>query len=80
MLSELQNSKKIVGLKQVTNSIENGTAIKVFLAKDVAPDIYDHILNLCKVNEIAIEFTDTRKQLGTACKIDVPAAVAAIIG
>lgn len=80
MLSELQNSKKIVGLKQVANSIENGTAKKVFLAKDVAPDIYDHILNLCKVNEIAIEFTDTRKQLGTACKIDVPAAVAAIIG
>ena len=80
MLSELQNSKKIVGLKQVANSIENGTAVKVFLAKDVAPDIYDHILNLCKVNEIAIEFTDTRKQLGTACKIDVPAAVAAIIG
>jgi ribosomal protein L7Ae-like RNA K-turn-binding protein len=32
------------------------------------------------VNEIPVEFTDTRKQLGTACKIDVPAAVAAIIG
>ena len=80
MLSELQNSKKIVGLKQVANSIEKGTAKKVFLAKDVAPDIYDHILNLCKVNEIPVEFTDTRKQLGTACKIDVPAAVAAIIG
>ena len=79
MLSELQNSKKIVGLKQVVNSIENKSAKKVFLAKDVAPDIYDHVLNLCKVNEITVEFTDTRRQLGTACKIDVPAAVAAIV-
>ena len=79
MLSELQISDKIVGLKQVVNSIEKGNAKKVFLAKDVAPDIYDNILNLCKVNEIDIEFADTRKQLGAACKIDVPAAVAAII-
>ena len=78
MLSELQNSKKIVGFKQVVNTIEKGSAKKVFLAKDVSPDIYDHILNLCKVNEIPVEFTDTRKQLGNACKIDVPAAVAAI--
>lgn len=79
MLSELQNSNKIVGLKQVVNSIGNGTAKKVFLAKDVSPDIYDHILNLCKVNEIPLSFADTRKQLGNACKIDVPAAVAVII-
>ena len=27
MLSELQNSKKIVGLKQVVNSIENKNAV-----------------------------------------------------
>ena len=76
MLSELQNSKKIVGLKQVANSIENGTAKKVFLAKDVAPDIYDHILNLCKVNEIAIEFTDTRKLCFTKSTAG-PAAISA---
>ena len=80
MLSELQNSKKIVGLKQVVNSIENKNAKKVFLAKDVAPDIYDKIVDLCKSNNVEIEFADTMKQLGNACKIDVPAAVAAIIG
>ena len=80
MLSELHNSEKIVGLKQVINSIERGSARKVFLAKDVSPDIYDNVLNLCKVNEIPVVFADTRKQLGNACNIDVPAAVAAIIG
>ena len=80
MLSELHSSEKIVGLKQVINSIERGSARKVFLAKDVSPDIYDNVLNLCKVNEIPVVFADTRKQLGNACNIDVPAAVAAIIG
>ncbi len=80
MLDNLQNSQKVVGLKQVRRSIEEHTAKKVFLAKDVAPDIYGKIVDLCNVNGVEIEFVDSMKQLGNACKIDVPAAVAAIIG
>lgn len=79
MLEELKDSKKVVGLKQVRRSVEEGTAKKVFLAEDVAPDIYDKIVDLCKANNVEIEFVDSMKQLGNACKIDVSAAVAAII-
>lgn len=79
MLDELQNSKKVVGLKQVTRSIEENTAKKVFLAKDVSPNIYDKIVDLCTAKNIEIEYADTMKQLGNACKIDVSAAVAAIV-
>lgn len=79
MLDELQNSKKVVGLKQVTRSIEENTAKKVFLAKDVSPNIYDKIVDLCLAVNIEIEYADTMKQLGNACKIDVSAAVAAIV-
>ena len=79
MLTELQNSKKVVGFKQVRRSIEDGTAKKVFLAKDVSPDIYDKIVELCKENNLDVIFADSMKQLGNACKIDVSAAVAAII-
>ncbi|MBQ7756100.1 MAG: ribosomal L7Ae/L30e/S12e/Gadd45 family protein [Oscillospiraceae bacterium] len=79
MLEELKNSNKVVGLKQVRRSVEEGTAKKVFLAEDVAPDIYDKIVDLCKANNVEIEFADSMKQLGNACKIDVSAAVAAII-
>ena len=80
MLDELKDSKKVVGLKQVRRSVEEGTAKKVFLAEDVAPDIYEKIVALCKANSVEIEFADSMKQLGNACKIDVSAAVAAIIG
>ena len=80
MLTELQNSKKVVGFKQVLRSIEDGTAKKVFLAKYVSPDIYDKIVELCKEKNIDVVFADSMKQLGNACKIDVSAAVAAIIG
>ncbi len=79
MLEELKDSKKVVGLKQVKRSVEEGTAKKVFLAEDVAPDIYDKIVDLCKANNVEIIFADSMKQLGNACKIDVSAAVAAII-
>lgn len=80
MFKNIQNSNKVVGLKQVRRSIEDHTAKKVYLAKDVAPDIYDKIVDLCNSNGVEIEIVDSMKQLGNACKIDVPAAVAAIIG
>lgn len=79
MLDELLKAKKVVGLKQVTHSIEENTALKVFLARDVSPNIYDKIVDLCSVNNVEIEYADAMKQLGNICKIDVPAAVAAIL-
>lgn len=79
MLDELKNAKKVVGLKQVARSIGENTVLKVFLAKDVSPDIFDKIVDLCSVGNVEIEYTDNMKQLGNACKIDVPAAVAAIL-
>ncbi len=79
MLDELKSSRRIVGLKRVTRSIENDTAKKVFLAEDVSPNIYEKIVDLCKANNIEIEFVDTMKHLGAACKIDVGSAVASIL-
>ncbi|MDO4744905.1 MAG: ribosomal L7Ae/L30e/S12e/Gadd45 family protein [Clostridia bacterium] len=79
MLDVLQKSKKVVGLKQVTRSVEDNTALKVFLAKDVSPNIYDKIVTLCSNHNVEVVYVDTMKQLGNICKIDVSAAVAAIL-
>ena len=79
MLDELVRAKKVVGFKQTVRSIEDESAKKVFLAKDVSPDIFDNVANLCKIYGIEIEYVETMRQLGTACKIDVPAAVAALL-
>ncbi len=79
MLNELQNSKKVVGFKQVIRAVEKNNALKVFLAEDVSPNVYEKIVEICKVGNLEIEYADTMKQLGNICNIDVPAAVAAII-
>lgn len=79
MLDELKNSQKVVGLKQVKRSFEKNAVLKVFLAKDVSPDVRDKIVEMCKSGNVEIEYADTMKQLGDICNIDVSAAVAAII-
>ena len=79
MLDELSQAKRVVGLKQTVRSIQENDVKKVFLAKDVSPNIYDKIVSLCSEKNIEVEYADTMKQLGNICKIDVPAAVAAIL-
>lgn len=79
MLNELKNSKKVVGLKQVKRAFENDMVLKVFLAKDVSPDVYDKIVDMCEAGNVEIEYADTMKQLGNICNIDVSATVAAIL-
>lgn len=79
MLDELRQAKKVVGLKQTVRSVEEGTAVKVFLARDASTDIYNKISTLCSVRGVDVEYADTMEQIGDVCNIDVSAAVAAII-
>ena len=79
MLTELSCKNKVVGLKQTLRAIREKTATTVFLAKDASPDIYDRVVDLCSVDGVKIVYADTMKQLGSACKIDVPSAVAAVL-
>ena len=79
MLDELGQANKVVGLKQTVRSIEEGCVKKVFLARDVSPNIHNKIVTMCSVHGIEIEYVDTMKQIGDVCRIDVSAAVAAII-
>lgn len=79
MLDELRQVRKVVGLKQTVRAVEDGTAEKVFLARDASPDIYNKVVTLCSVNNVKVEYVDSMKQLGEVCRIDVSAAVAALL-
>ncbi len=79
MLSDLECPNKVVGLKQTIRAIDEGKVSKVFLAKDVSSDIYNKISVKCQKNGIEIEYVERMKDMGDVCKIDVPAAVAAIL-
>ena len=79
MLNELSCKNKVVGLKQTLRAIREKTVVKVFVAKDASPDIYDRVVDLCAVDGVEVVCINTMKQLGSACKIDVPSAVAAVL-
>lgn len=79
MLDNLKNSKKVVGVKQSTKAVENGTAKRVYIAKDADPRIVSNIIELCNKNSIEIVYEENMKQLGKNCGIEVGAAVACIL-
>ena len=79
MLSELSGEQKLVGIKQCTKAVEEGTAAIAFVAKDVAPAIVDPFLQLCSEMNIPVTEIPTKKELGELCGIDVKASVAVVL-
>ena len=80
MLDELKTKNKYVGLKQSTSAIEQGIAVKAFLAKDTEVSIRNKILAKCLENAVPIEYAESMKSLGETCGIDVGAAVVVLLG
>ncbi len=79
MLTELSSNPGVVGAKQVRRAVENGAAKKVFLADNADPRLTEPLAQLCKEKGVEVESVPTMKELGKACGIAVPAAVAAIL-
>lgn len=76
MLDEIgDHSTKVVGLKQSRRLIESGEAVKVYLASDVSEEIRVSFEQLCHERQVPLETTATMEELGSACGIDVGAAV-----
>lgn len=73
------SSNKVVGLKQSKRVIEAGSALKAFVAMDSDGDIKESFVNFCKENNTPVEYVETMLELGSACNIDVGAAVVTIL-
>lgn len=70
---------KVVGIKQTKKAIKDGTARKVYLAKNCDVIIRDVINNLSKKANVQVVEVETMQELGHACNIQVGAACAALI-
>ena len=79
MLSELENSKKYVGIKQTLKAINKDIVLKLFVAKDADPSLVNPAKVLCENKGIPVEFVDSCITLGAACGINIGAACAVII-
>ena len=79
MLSELQNSDKVVGAKQVRRALLSGRARRVYLAKDADPQLTRPLERLAAEKGVEAVWANAMKALGKACGIAVGAAVAALL-
>ena len=76
MAGELTAREKVVGLKQTRRAVSQGSARRVYLACDADPALTEPLLALCRERGVGADCSLTMQQLGRACGIDVPAAVA----
>jgi large subunit ribosomal protein L7A len=79
MLTQLENSAKVVGVKQVRRALASGQAKALFLARDADPGLTEPLAQQAQTQGVPVHWTDTMKALGRACHISVGAAVAATI-
>lgn len=79
MLAELKQGPKVVGVKQTKRAINDGKAVRVFLAEDADPRVTDPIAVLCGERSVPVERVAQMKELGSACGIAVGSAVAALL-
>ena len=79
VLKELENTAKVVGVKQVRRALANGQVRRVYLAQDADPQL-TRPLEL-QAQELGVEtvWTQSMRALGQACGIAVGAAVAAAL-
>ena len=76
MDSDLSDS--IIGLKQSVKAVKGGKALKAFVAEDADSHVREPFLKVCREYGVPVEYYPTCKELGSACKIDVGAAVAVV--
>ena len=79
MLNELENSAKVVGVKQVRRALANGRVKRLYLAKDADPQLTQPLELQAAQAGTEVVWADAMKALGRACGIAVGAAVAATV-
>lgn len=72
-------ANKVVGIKQVTKEAQNGQLLRIYAAMDADLEIRQQIDKLAESFQIELVRVSTRKELGEACGIKVPAACAGLL-
>ncbi len=79
MLSELKNSPRVVGVKQLRKAVGRGEIRRVFLAEDADPALTDPIAALATDQAVPVVRVPSMKELGRACGIAVGASAAGLL-
>lgn len=79
MLSQLNQQKKVVGVKQSYKVIRNGQTACVFVAQDAEMRVLRPIYELCEQMQVPVHEVDSMQTLGKAAQINIGAAVVAVL-
>ncbi len=79
MPDELKNAKKVVGVKQLTKALRQGTVQTVFLAKNADPMLTEPVEKLAQARQVPVLWVRTMQELGSACGISVGASAAGVL-
>jgi len=78
-MERLKTEKHVVGLKQSVRAVEEDKASLAFVARDADYHVVFPFENLCREKNIQIEYVNNMKELGKACHVEVPTAVAVLL-
>jgi len=79
MLDFLQQSNKVIGIKQTNKALNQDLVKTLYLAKDADHHLIAKLEEVANEKDIEIVYIDSMKELGKACGIDVSAASAALL-
>ncbi|MBP3634127.1 MAG: ribosomal L7Ae/L30e/S12e/Gadd45 family protein [Oscillospiraceae bacterium] len=79
MLEQLNTQRKVVGIKQLRRSLQEGRIARVFAAEDADPRLTEPLEDQCRQSGVELIWVPTMAQLGKACGISVGASAAGIL-
>ncbi len=79
MLDSLKNVNKVVGLKQSEKAVSAGEADYVYIAEDAHERVTEPFRELCAKHGVKVIPAESMARLGSACGIDVGAAVVTVL-
>ncbi len=79
MISEAERKNLRIGFKQVQKAFSTGKVGKVFLAEDCEDKIKLPVAQKAQAYSVPVFYTQTMRQLGELCGIDVGASCAVVL-
>lgn len=79
MLTELKTGPRVVGAKQTRRALNDGRAVRVYLAEDADPGVTGPVAELSAEKGVETVRVPAMREMGQACGIAVGAAVAAVV-
>ena len=79
MLSDIKDAVIRVGVKQSKKAVEDGEALKAYIAEDADPHLTEPFQALCKEKGVSVEVVMSMEKLGRVAGIDVGAAIVVIL-